>query len=186
VINRFQSNVERAVGYAAGLSDDQATEALKRLQNRLEVQEEACSLLKMSSSAEIKNAKSNVSSFLGEQIKVTKSGQSNLEWLRKSIKEQNDIKRSNSSTSTDTPTSTPTVQNGITVTESQENGNSQATHTRTPGSDNGLGITKTHTPPAYGQGGKDSVTSSPTPTKPTATEVPTKEKSNNGKHKGSN
>lgn len=185
VINRFRSNVERAVGYAAGLSDDKATEALKRLQNRLEVQEEACNLLKMSSSTEIKNAKGEVSSFLGEQIKVTRTGQSDLDWLRKNIKEQKNYKGSNSGTSTDRPTPTPTEQDGTAVTESQGNGNSQATHTRTPGSDNGLGNTKTHTPPAYGQGGKNSVTSTPTPVEATATEEPTEEKSNNGKHKGS-
>jgi hypothetical protein len=186
VIGRFASQVERSVEIAAGLPDNNAVDALNRLQNRLETQEQAITYLKVVQSADADAAKVKILGILKEQITNCKVGQTDLVRLRELIRQRqlsNDVLVTSTSIQ---PTATPHAPQISGPTATPGNGNSQATHTRTPGIGNGQGSesekTKTHTPPAYGQGGKDSITSTPSPT--TMSGAATATKTNSGKHKG--
>jgi hypothetical protein len=177
VIARYNAQIQRAVGLAAGLEDEDAVEALGRLQNRLEVQEQSFELLNTEVSDDAMKARATILEVVHGQIDLSKEGQANLPHLRQLIDQ-----KKLTATATIEPTKTKTSPGrghatgttGSTETESScsdstlsicpntDTSGISATSTPTDNNGNAFGRTKTHTPP--GQVNK-TATKTPKPTK---------------------
>ena len=165
-INRFGAQVDESIEIAAAMEDDQAIEALGRVQNRIETQIQAIKLLKVESFSDAGIARDKVLVVLQEKLDLVIKGQNNLTWLREKIKEESQTKGDKEATPT------PTSGSGSTdpSTSTEVKGNSQATRTHTPGAGNNQGngnngnsgVTKT--PPGNSQGGKKTATNTPVAT----------------------
>jgi len=165
-IQRFGTQVDESIGIAVAMEDDQAIEALGRVQTRIETELQAVKLLKVDSLSDAGIARDKVLVVLQEKLDLVIKGQTNLTWLREKIKEESQTKSDKKSTPTPTPDSDSTDPS----TSTEVKGNSQATHTRTPGAGNNQGndnsgnTGKTKTPPGIPQGGKKTATSTPAAT----------------------
>lgn len=157
IFNRYQAQIERAIHTAIKLPDSYAIIALSALQIELEAQKDALIELFFIQPEEQRDTTQKFLVMVNGYVNLCKAGQENLAWLR----EQFQARISNGGVSdTLQPYSTP--EPGTSTVSPENNGNPQATHTRTPGNGNsqggGIGNTKTHTPPAWGAGGKDTRT----------------------------
>lgn len=165
-IQRFGAQVDKSIGIAAAMEDDQAIEALGRVQTRIETQIQAINLLKVDSSSEAGIARDKVLVVLHEKLDLVIKGQANLTWLREKLKEKSQTKPDKEATPTPTPGSGLTDSS----TSTEVKGNSQATHTHTPGAGNNQengndgDSGKTKTPPGKSQGGKKTATNTPAAT----------------------
>ena len=162
IFNRYQSQIQRAIRKAITLPDDSAIRTLSFLQTELESQKDTLLESFFIQPDGMHTATQKLLVMVNGYVNLCKAGQENLAWLREQFQS-----RDSSGDVSDTlqPYSTPEPSAG--TASSGNNGNPQATHTRTPGSGNsqggGIGNTKTHTPPAWGAGGKDTRTPTETP-----------------------
>jgi hypothetical protein len=174
VVARYQEQIERALRLAVNLPDDEAAlSALASLQVLLEDQKDTLVGSMFVQPEELGAVVREMLVMVNIYVNQCIDGQENLAWLREQYQTSNPtgnaINSAQSSSTPDPSGSTSTTGN---------NGNPQATHTRTPGAGNSQGggndKTKTHTPPAWGQGGKDTRTPTATPEgyDPTSTKVP--------------
>jgi len=173
VVTRYQAQIERALKMAINMSDDEAViSALASLQFELEAQKNALVGSMFVQPEELGVVVRELLIMVNQYVNVCTKGQENLAWLREQYQPLNTSENTVESLQA---SSTPQPAGGN---NSGNNGNPQATHTRTPGAGNsqggGIGNTKTHTPPAWGQGGKDTRTPTTTPDgyDPTATKTP--------------
>ncbi len=165
-IQRFSTQVDETIGIAAAMEDDQAIEALGRVQNRIETEIQAIKLLKVDSFSDAGIAREKVLVVLQEKLDLVIKGQTDLIWLREKVKEKSQTKPEKNATPTPTPGSGSTDSS----TSTEVKGNSQATHNHTPGAgnkqtnDNRGNSGKTKTPPGKSQGGKKTATNTPVTT----------------------
>ena len=175
VVTRYQAQIERALQMVINMPDDEAAiSALASLQIELEAQKDAMVGSMFVQPEELGVVVRELLIMVNRYVNVCIEGQENLAWLREQYQPSNPAENTVESLQA---SSTPQPAGGSSPT-SGNNGNPQATHTRTPGAGNsqggGIGNTKTHTPPAWGQGGKDTRTPTATPEgyDPTATKTP--------------
>jgi|GEM_PF-6333437 len=168
-IQRFVAQVDNSIAIAAGMDDEQAKQALGRIQTRLETQIQAIKLLKVDSLSEAEKSREKILLALQDKLDIVIKGKVNLTWLREKIEESHSKNNSNESQSP-TPTLISSTDSHMEPTATSIHGNSQATHTHTPGAGNNQGggnsgnSEKTKTPPGNSQGGKKTPTSIPAPT----------------------
>ena len=162
VFNRYQAQIERVIRQAISLSDDAAIEALSALQIELETQKDIFIESFFNQPEGQRETTQNILVMVNGYVNLCRDGQENLAWLREQFQSGN-----SSGNPLDTLQPNSTLEPDANTSSSGNNGNPQATHTRTPGSGNsqggGIGNTKTHTPPAWGAGGKDTRTPTETP-----------------------
>jgi hypothetical protein len=177
VIARYNAQIQRSVGLAAGLEDKAAVEALGRLQNRLEVQEQSFELLNTEVSDDAMTARETILEVVRGQIDLSKEGQANLPHLRELINQDKltatvTVEPTKTKTSpgrghaTSTTGSNGTGSTCIDTTTSTctNTGTSGISVSSTPTENNGnaYGRTKTHTPPGLVN---KTATKTPKPTK---------------------
>jgi hypothetical protein len=155
VVARYQAQIDRALQMAISLPDEGAAlSALAALQTELEAQKDTLVGSMFILPDELGHVVREMLVMVNAYVNLCIEGQENLVWLREQYQPTVpvvDTLEAVQASSTPVPAgSTSTTGN---------NGNPQATHTHTPGAGNDK--TKTHTPPAWGQGGKD--TRTPTP-----------------------
>jgi hypothetical protein len=148
-MTRYKSQIEQAMTLAVGLADEQAVQALERLQTRLETQLRTYLQLQVNKTTEVEASLSRVQAMMQERVEMIEVGQTNLVMLRNQVQLQQQMNNpgNGQGQATEVPGSGAPAEAG--------QGNPWAEGTPTPGSGygpgSGTGDCTTCTPQMDGQ-----------------------------------